>query len=1003
MPIIFFLILLVLGCQNECSPTNKPTYGGSFQSLISSSSDFSNASFFLTELSFESDVPFSKNEFLYLSELKEGTIVTNQQVVHAYNMLSHKKTFHSINIDISDSGTGKHLHFKLSGAWIFKKLIFNGITFGKFQYTSLYSQQPGSIFDASIHDESVKEIKNFLQNQGYFNSKVNDEIIYSKKDKTINVKITVNRGKHFVINHVDFEIKNDDDELADKSKNKNDLIKKALIEQFSGTIKQSSYTKKKISKTAKKIKAFLKEKGFYSTKTSVTRIINPKTAKLDVVFNIHLGQHKVLKFKNNTVFTEQQLREDVLGIDEPGWLYSPDIIMEQIQQEYFKKGYWHTDIKYQNIPDGQLFKITESNPTFIEHIEIKDTQTHDSEQSYLFWEALLKKKQYNQVLLDEGIEKLKNFYISNGFWDFKVINKKFIKNPETGHYTINISVDKGLQRYWGGLEIKDFSDLETSQFFQKFKNIKPAQNIPFNLNWIPEQQAYLFSYFQKQGYWYADIQPELIASPLYVSKNTKQPLCEKVLLKWNVKSGEKVRFGKVVQRGVTKVPFKRVMKELKFKEGDLWNRDKIDLTRKKLKRLDVFKTVNIQPYQSSKNKSEKPVILTLIDDDPIELRVRAGYYLTNKNFMFKRQTTPKVGTSLIFKNPTQSADKLSLDADWTKFEGKLNVEYQQPSAFNTTAMGKFKGYANKYEHPVQIKNSGSAYTAIQSGLLVGLSDEFRQNYFWGINFGNEWVKTTKVHGFLKFNKNLIGKTLPYVLVEPSLVIDKLDDKINTTSGSMSFVSLKCMIPENAGDVTARLQAEQSMFYPIYEKIVVAGRLRLGYIFRQKFENVMPIERFYLGGPNTVRGYEKDGLPPLGVTEKAKETTTTFDQITGQEINTTAGQVVNEYTTYGDKDFDKDENVTREYTIQGGSAMLNGNLELRIPIYKSFGSVLFQDIGILSQSGFAGFQGTWFPSSGFGLRYKTPIGAIRFDMGWKWKRRFDSDVPYQIHLTLGEVF
>ena len=177
-----------------------------------------------------------------------------------------------------------------------------------------------------------------------------------------------------------------------------------------------------------------------------------------------------------------------------------------------------------------------------------------------------------------------------------------------------------------------------------------------------------------------------------------------------------------------------------------------------------------------------------------------------------------------------------------------------------------------------------------------------------------------------------------------------------------------MVPERHGILSARLMAEQSLFYSIYKNIVAAFRVRAGHIFRRSFEFIMPLERFYLGGPYSVRGYEKDALPPLGESIIIKE-----------------------------------NQPHKEYTIQGGSSMINTNLELRFTAFKNVGIVLFQDIGALSQSGFLGFSNTWYPSSGFGLRYKTPIGSLRFDIGWKWKKRIADDAPYAWYLTLGEAF
>ncbi|KKQ48964.1 MAG: hypothetical protein US69_C0011G0038, partial [candidate division TM6 bacterium GW2011_GWF2_38_10] len=202
----------------------------------------------------------------------------------------------------------------------------------------------------------------------------------------------------------------------------------------------------------------------------------------------------------------------------------------------------------------------------------------------------------------------------------------------------------------------------------------------------------------------------------------------------------------------------------------------------------------------------------------------------------------------------------------------------------------------------------------------------------------------------------------------------------------TFFSLKCMIPENKGKSTARLIAEQAFFYPIHHDIILATRLRIGYIFRRNFEYIMPIERFYLGGPHSVRGYEVDALPPLGVIEKDA-----------------TGAVIKTYTTNGETNHTLPSTTTKEYTIQGGSSMLNGNIELRFPLIKNLGGVAFQDVGVLSQSGLAGFKEKWYPASGFGLRYKTPIGALRFDIGWKWKRRLEKDSAYCWYLTLGESF
>ncbi len=85
-------------------------------------------------------------------------------------------------------------------------------------------------------------------------------------------------------------------------------------------------------------------------------------------------------------------------------------------------------------------------------------------------------------------------------------------------------------------------------------------------------------------------------------------------------------------------------------------------------------------------------------------------------------------------------------------------------------------------------------------------------------------------------------------------------------------------------------------------------------------------------------------------------------------------------------------------------MLNGNLELRFPLLGEFGGVLFQDVGILSGDNFADFKAeNLLAGTGFGFRYNTPIGPLRFDIGWKWRITAPTERSFAWFLTLGQAF
>jgi outer membrane protein assembly factor BamA len=100
---------------------------------------------------------------------------------------------------------------------------------------------------------------------------------------------------------------------------------------------------------------------------------------------------------------------------------------------------------------------------------------------------------------------------------------------------------------------------------------------------------------------------------------------------------------------------------------------------------------------------------------------------------------------------------------------------------------------------------------------------------------------------------------------------------------------------------------------------------------------------------------------------------------------------------------------------GGIRRYESSLELRIPFGRDVGMVLFGDIGDVNRGKRIRFDHTN-GSLGFGLRYFTILGAIRFDAGWQipgWQRIGDSDEPSNdvsvhpwpsaAHLTIGEAF
>jgi outer membrane translocation and assembly module TamA len=92
--------------------------------------------------------------------------------------------------------------------------------------------------------------------------------------------------------------------------------------------------------------------------------------------------------------------------------------------------------------------------------------------------------------------------------------------------------------------------------------------------------------------------------------------------------------------------------------------------------------------------------------------------------------------------------------------------------------------------------------------------------------------------------------------------------------------------------------------------------------------------------------------------------------------------------------------------RGGNALLLMNGELRLPVWGDLGAAVFMEGGNvfnrITEFAFDELRG----SAGFGIRYRSPIGPIRFDVGFKMDRRqlggaLESRRAF--HFAIGQVF
>lgn len=913
-------------------------------------------------VSYSSDVRFSQQEFDYLVDLPQNQEVSVERIRKAIAYVRMKNKFRHIGVSFIEHDGVYDIHFALGAYWTFCALKFHGILIGKDNYRQYYLMDSGDRFEDELHTKSVAKILKSFSDEGHFDGSVNSKLVYNNETQEVTTHLTLKRATRYSIGKVAVEL-SADEPLAEIQ---NGALHDLIWDVFSKKLRNRLYNKQLINMQTQKLKRVLAEKGFIHLTITLTEHLDRQRKAVDLTVGINVHKKKEFIFNGNSQISSTVLLDTMLEFGASVWMLPASILAEEISALYQRIGFWRVTIDAREEAHAYIFNITEGP-----RIALKTVALHNVSPAVeptikkLCFSHLARTAYYDADIVKDSINAMLAWYQKEGYLSVKIIKKDLVLMGEN-EYALDLTIHEGDRTFFGSVTIDGFSELEKQGPFAVFS--KQDIQIPFDSATLAEQRKWLVTYFQKQGYLYGSVKPDVT-----IRNNA-------VDVVWRITPGDQVTFGKTVVQGSSTFPFKAIQRELTYREGESWDKSALRDSFLRLKDLDIFESIGFQPHDVARAEQEKPIILKLQKDDPYELRARFGAELLNftQRYSFAG-ITYKAGGAFIYKNPFNKADQFMIDADFTRSYREFTVQYQVPWLFDRPIKTIVMGYANKYLQPGFMSSTLNVYEAVQSGFLLGLSRTIN-HIEWGLNVGFEWMKTRlpdrsssrvalvqSIARAINFNPRLLDQSTPYFQLEPTMVIDYLDNKLNPSKGAFTVLSVKGVLPlkkEELNTYYVKMLLEQSFFAPL-GKVVGALRVRLGHIFFRKFSSIMPIERFYLGGANSLRAYETDFAPPLGAFY---------------------------------------EEGKCRYAPQGGKSLCNMNAELRFPVYKSLGGVVFQDLGALSSCGFADFKAQdLLASTGFGLRVGTPIGPLRFDMGWKWKKQRPDDRSFAWFLAFGNAF
>lgn len=440
------------------------------------------------------------------------------------------------------------------------------------------------------------------------------------------------------------------------------------------------------------------------------------------------------------------------------------------------------------------------------------------------------------------------------------------------------------------------------------------------------------------GYAYANIIPR-------TQIREKEKLVD---ITFEIDKGNKVYFGEFNMVGNTKTRDKVLRREFMVREGELYNETRKRESVEKVKRLGYFEDVNF----NSKTPVDKPDIMDLDvavkERNTGSIQVGAGYS-SYSDLVFNGQLQQ---TNLFGKG-----QKLGVTVDLSKASSVFKLSFTEPYFMDTEWSVGGDLYRSQTNH--------EPYTEIKQGAALRLGHPLAPYLDGFIRYKNDNTEIKPIgedDPRSAYDRDLYpvntasGNTSSVTF---TLEYDKRDDRYTPSNGFYASTSW-----EKAG-LGGTLKYDKGNFNTRYYKkifwdFVLRNNLSYATIISPNPEGPPFNELYLLGGANSLRGYY--------------------------------------WFTVGKQKY---SNKRNEFVSYGGTQQAYYNLELEFPLITEAGikGVVFYDIGNADDV----LRGDDFRSDvGFGFRWFSPIGPLRFEWGFPIERR-DGEAATNFEFAIGSPF
>jgi outer membrane protein insertion porin family len=598
--------------------------------------------------------------------------------------------------------------------------------------------------------------------------------------------------------------------------------------------------------------------------------------------------------------------------------------------------------------------------------------------------GLGEKRYFNEVEFRRDVVRLILLYRQSGYMN-SVVDTAVRRLPRDVYITFRIHEGDPVR-----VARIDVKGVDSIFDVAKLKRDLPLQvGDPFNRFLMQASADTIVARLRNDGYPYAEV----------LRNFDSEAGLLKAEVELDVQPGPHMRIGEVSIRGLRDVDTATVRRVTSVRTGHAFRQDDLYQTQRDLYGLGVFNAANVvlvdsvQPQRAVAGDSTVRVLIQVQEGPRHQLRTGLGYATiecfrvqsgwTAHDFLGGARTldlsarvsklgagTPKQSTGFNqFCNPFAGTWR------WDTLNYSIGATIRQPAFLSRSNVGTLGLFAER-------RSEFGVYTRQAIGgsadLTVNTRGALPVTFGYSYSYGHTIATTDAVYCVLfrvcdTTSLHFLKEARPFGAVTLTAVRDRVNNVLDPSEGSLTTVTLLHASRLVGSDITYefnRGEIEVAKYYQIGRSTVFAWRARGGTILPnrislsgQAIRYVPPDQRFYEGGPNSVRGYGRNELGPVVYV-------TRFRDSVDVAATQAAGDTVWRYVTTAPT---------------GGNTAIILNAELRCPspiLAQRMRLGFFVDAGQVWERGeeLVAIHGMRI-TPGAGLRFATPLGPVRIDAAY----------------------